>query len=101
MNQPVPEIEIPEAHEYIYSWFWEINGMVDRAGDGYCRPITPVDYKAWTDISGNIVTPLEYDILRTMDMAYKTAMEREMNERRMRAQEQAEIEAANKPKRRR
>lgn len=71
--------------------------MVDRAGDGYCRPITPGDYKHWIDISGNIVTPLEYDILRAMDVAYKTAMEREMNERRLRAQEMAEIEAANRP----
>ena len=97
LNHPVPEIEIPEDYEYIYLWFWEINGMVDRAGDGYCRPITPGDYKHWIDISGNIVTPLEYDILRAMDVAYKTAMEREMNERRLRAQEMAEIEAANRP----
>lgn len=97
MNQIVPEMTIPDEYEYIWEWFWELNGMINRAGDGYCRPISPGDYKAWTDISGNIVTPSEYDMLRAMDGAYKRAMDQEIEDRRTRAREQAELEAASRP----
>ena len=97
MDYPVPENDIPEEFQYIWEWFWEINGMINRAGEGYCKPITAVDYKAWTEISGNIVTPTDYDILRTMDLAYRTAMDRETDDRRTRDRERAETEAANRP----
>ena len=79
-NQPSPDILIPPEYDHFFAWFWDISNMIDRNGDGYCRPIAPGDYKAWLELSGEIVEPADYDILRAMDKAYVAQMNVEIQD---------------------
>lgn len=61
--------------------------MVDRNGDGFCKPIRPGDYLAWQELSREIVEPADYDILRAMDVAYVSEMNKEIADDRKRMEE--------------
>lgn len=56
----------------------ELNDLTDRAGDGHCRKMTPDIYKGWADMTGNLVRPSEYDMLRAMDAAFCSEMNKEL-----------------------
>lgn len=75
-----PEPEIPPEFAHFFEWFWEISKLVDRNGQGYCRPISAQDYKAWQELTGEIVEPADYDILQAMDAAYVNEMNKEIQD---------------------
>jgi hypothetical protein len=79
---------MPEGGEYLIAWFWDINSGVDRAGDGFCRPITWADYMGWQSMTGEIVHPFEFDILRDIDTAFVSEMTKEIQAARAAAQSQ-------------
>lgn len=81
---PVPEIHIPDGCDYLWEWFFDISSGVDRAGDGYCCPITFSDYAAWERMTGAIVKPEEYAILRSMDASFVEEMNAEIKAERAR-----------------
>lgn len=92
-EQPVPEMYLPENFEYIWEWFFDLAQNVDRAGDGYTKPIPFDAYDVWERKTGNIVRPFEYDILRAMDHAFCLAMTKEIQAQRAAAQAEAEQQA--------
>lgn len=99
----IPSMPIPAEWWYVWDWFLDLNDMVNRSGDGYCRRVEPGVYFEWARLGGHIVSPSEYDILKAMDHAYCNAMNSEISDRRARMQEQARIDqearAANKGRR--
>lgn len=73
-GRTLPIVYVPHGFEHVWAWFFDINLLIDRAGYGYCRNITARDYLDWERLSGEIVHPHEYDILRAMDAAYVAEM---------------------------
>lgn len=55
-------------------------------------PIPPSEFRAWREITGNIVYPAEYAILCAMDVAYCDEMNKEL------AASIERIKEKNKPK---
>lgn len=89
LSQPTPEVDPPEELSHVWEWFFEISARVDRAGDGYCKKIQLSDYLAWQSLTGNIVNPVDYDILQSMDDAYCAEWNKELEARRKQAAEKS------------
>lgn len=71
-----------------------------RVRDGVCEPIPATEFLAWKAATGNIVYPVEYGILRDMDIAYCDETNKELMAFRERENDRREQEA-KKPKSRR
>lgn len=65
-----PVFEIPENGIYLWEWFNELSSSVFRNADGYYHLIPPSEYKAWSELTGSLIRPEEYAILRAMDIAF-------------------------------
>lgn len=76
--------------------------MASRIIDGQAQPIPPSEYIAWSKMTGNIVYPREYDILREMDFVYCQETNKEITARRSIAEDkrQMELELNSRNKRR-
>lgn len=61
--------------------------------DGVPQPILWGDFLDWANVTGRIVRPSEYAILRDMDAAWREAMSVEMTDARVRIQAAAEAKA--------
>ena len=73
---PSPDVEIPEAGEHLWEWYFDIDGRISRIVDGICKRIPPSEWLAWQSLTGTIVYPWEFDILAAMDRVYcDTVME--------------------------
>lgn len=99
-----PELEIPQNGLYLWNWFVNLNQSLSRIQDGFCRLIPPSEYLAWSKLTGNIVYPVEYDILKEMDAAFCTEMNKEFESVRTKQQEEQQRqidEARSRSKRRR
>lgn len=88
MDQACPDLDIPFAARHIWEWYFEVSDAVDRRSDGKCCPIPPSEFEAWARLSGNIVYPHEYAILRTMDAVYCDEMNKELQDYHTRTREQ-------------
>ena len=64
-----------------------------RVLEGICGPITPANWIAWQQITGNIVYPREYAILAAMDVAFCDEMNKELEANRAAKIEEAEKKA--------
>jgi hypothetical protein len=78
IQQPVPLFYIPEAGKYLWDWFRELNFSVTRIKDGQCCLIPPSEVLAWINLTGTIIYPSEYDILRAMDHEYCSEINKEL-----------------------
>lgn len=87
-----PPLIVPEYARHLWDWYLSISGGVRRVVDGVCGPIEPVQWVAWQGLSGEIVRPSDYAILRAMDDAYCVAMNLELRD----YQARREAEAAKK-----
>ena len=83
-GHPSPELEIPEAGEYLWEWYYDISSKVRRVHDGVCCPIPPSDFQAWIALKREIVYPWEYDILSAMDVAFCDETNKELSDKRER-----------------
>ena len=61
---------IPNGGEDYWSWYWEISDGLRRVNDGAVNPIPFSEYLAWAEVTGRIVWPSEYAILRAMDRVF-------------------------------
>lgn len=73
-----PDIEVPEAGEYLWDWYFDAEQRFSRIRDGVCYLISPSEWMAWRDITRNLVYPWEFDILAAMDRAYARAVNEEI-----------------------
>jgi len=65
-----PEIDVPEDGAHLWAIYHEVSSSINRIHDGRCSPISPVDFTAWVNLTGTIVSADEYGILQDMDRAY-------------------------------
>lgn len=91
------EVIVPETGLYIWSWFLELSGSVNRIIQGQPMRVMPSEWLAWSTMTGRIVEPAEYAILRDMDAAFCSALSGEMAEAHAR---QRAADEARKPKKR-
>jgi hypothetical protein len=76
---------------YLWGWFQDVSTSITRVRDGAPQRIPPSEFLAWAMMTGRLVEPAEYAILREMDMAFCAALSVEIaeaNARRRAAQEQ-------------
>jgi hypothetical protein len=78
-GEECPEVEVPEEGEYILEWFWDLNR--DRIEN---QPITRQDIQVWIEQTGNILWPEEIEILKQLDLTYRSAVSNEIADIRKR-----------------
>lgn len=83
-----PDFEIPESGIYLWDWFKALNESVFRNVDGYYHLIPPSEYKAWSELTGSLITPDEYDILRSMDVVFCNELNADIEAKRIRKTEE-------------
>jgi len=71
---------LPEAGVYLWQWFNSLSVMMTRVIGGVVHHIPPSEYLAWSAMTGCIVEPAEYAILRDMDAAFCAALSKEIAE---------------------
>lgn len=86
-----PEFIIPEEGLYLWDWFQDISSSVSRVCDGYYRLISPSDFLAWSTLTGNLINPMEYAILKAMDVAFCAETNKEIK-----AKQDKELEKGKK-----
>ena len=69
-----------------------------RARDGDAEPIRPETFAAHFGLSGTVVYPVEYAILRAMDRAYCAELASELKDYQARRAAEQEATANAKPK---
>jgi hypothetical protein len=65
-----PEIIEPVGGEYLLDWYDELTSGTLRVSESNVNPISWREFQAWVDVTGKIVWPFEFEILREMDKAY-------------------------------
>lgn len=65
-----PLLVIPEAGQYLWDWYWNASQGLRRVIDGGAAPISSLEWQAWASITGELVRPSEYAILRAMDKTF-------------------------------
>lgn len=97
MNRPVPEFEIPTDGIYLWDWFGQLCDAVHRIdfNGNYCV-ISPSEFLAWSTLTNNLITPIEYDILKSMDLVFCNELNKEVQARHAKEEEKRkrEMEAA-------
>lgn len=89
-GKDAPPFEIPPEGKYLWDWFQQIADGTARFREGIYHPVGWIDLKAWAEVTGTIVYPREFDILRAMDAAFCKGMNINVQERRERALAEAE-----------
>ena len=72
-----PELIITAQWQYLWDWYEALSAGVGRAVDGVCNPIPWSEFLAWSSVSGVVVHPSEYAILRAMDAVFCEEMNKE------------------------
>lgn len=96
LGEYTPEFVIPSAGKYLWNLYHALSKSVSRVREGYYHVIPPSEYRAWLQITDNLVYPSEYDILLEMDIAFCDEANKELESNRSKREEQRrrEIEAA-------
>jgi len=70
-------IEIEPAGEHLWLWFWDMNR--GRRSNGFGPDgLSGLDLTSWQQMTGAIVRPEEWSIVRDMDQAYVDAASKKM-----------------------
>lgn len=64
----------------LWEWYFDLSSSIRRVKQGVCEPISLTEMKAWVEITGTIVTLDEFSILRAMDKAYCSEMNKELSD---------------------
>lgn len=73
-----PDFNLPTEGLYLWQWYQDVNSSVSRTRDGYYFLIPPSEYLAWSKLTGNLINPTEYDILKAMDEAFCSEVNKEI-----------------------
>lgn len=77
-----PEFILPDEGLYLWEWFQNINSSVSRIRDGFYFLIPPSEFLAWSNLTGNLITSVEYEILKAMDVSFCNEMNKELEAKR-------------------
>lgn len=97
---PAPQVDIPPAGAYLWSWYWEVSDRLRRVRDGACEPIAPSEFSAWCNLTDTVVYPVEYAILCAVDAAFCSAMNSELRDYQERENERRKDEIEKSKSRR-
>lgn len=61
--------------------------------------IPPSEYVSWSEMTGNVVRPIEYDILKSMDRVFCEETNAEIQANRAKREEQLKREAEERNRR--
>lgn len=98
-NIESPPLVVPPAVRYLWEWYFELSSGLRRVRDGVCEPIPALEFQAWREATGHIVYPVEYGILRAMDVAFCDETNKELSAFREREAERREQEAESRKRR--
>lgn len=73
-----PPLIVPEAGIHFWKWYFEISSRLMRVRDGIAIPISWADINGWVALTGNIIRPLELQVLFTIDDAFCETMNAEL-----------------------
>lgn len=93
LGEMTPLFIVPEVGLYLWNIFIDMNSSISRNHDGYYSLIPPSEYLAYLKLTGLLIYPFEYDILKEMDLAYCNELNLEENKRREQMQEEAKRKA--------
>lgn len=80
-------MKVPERGEYLWAWYHDAASM-RRFEDGWPKTLSAPEWMGWQQMTGNIVRPEEWAVLRDMDSAHVSALCAEIAEQRARMAEQ-------------
>jgi len=98
-DEVTPDWSVPDGGQYLFDWFEDISSGHNRIVDNRVKRITWVDFAAWQQVSGNVVYPHEFAILRAMDLSYCEALEGELQYQMAVAQDEAQQASKAQPSR--
>lgn len=68
---------VPQVGQHILEWFWQISEGRSTGINGNDR-LTCTEISAWSQLTGNIITPEEFEMIRAMDVVWCNAMSEEI-----------------------
>lgn len=71
----ISEIEVPEAGEHLWSWFWSLE-RGRACGMNGPEPLAYAEIEAWARLTGTELRPWEVDALKAMDAVRLRGSER-------------------------
>lgn len=92
-NVDSPPLIVPLAGRHLWEWYLDLSSGLRRVRDGVCEPFPPSEFEAWRAATGHIVYPVEYGILRAMDVAFCDETNKELSAFRQRENDRREKEA--------
>lgn len=90
---------MPDEGGHLWDWYFEILDGFQGVVNGEPVPIPASEFSAWFALTGNVVSPDEYTILRRMDKARRAALAEEIEYHRAVARDEAEAASKKKGKR--
>lgn len=75
---------------YIYDWFEQMS-VGRRIGESGPMGLAPSDVLAWSTLSGTAISPIEYEIITHMDVAYVRAVNQFREEQRAKYEAKKEV----------
>lgn len=64
------EPEVPEAVKHIWQWWWELHHERGSTGMGSPAPITSEKLVAWSQLTGEALTPWEVRAIKSLDHTF-------------------------------
>ena len=72
-----PEPEYPERGRQLWGWYQQAS-KTRRFDQGQPQMLTPLEWKAWANITGQVIREEEFSVLIDMDAAYVSALKAEL-----------------------
>lgn len=74
--------------KHVWDWYHAVSESVMRIKNGVCYPIPPSEFYAFTKMTGEIIHPYEYDMLRSIDSVFCVEMSKELSDLEVRKREE-------------
>ena len=90
-----PKFELPECGKYLWNWFSELNNSISRYNDFYTL-LPTFDILNWCKLTKNFMTPIEYDIIKSMDVMFCYESNLELNAQRSKREDEQQRKLGKK-----
>lgn len=78
-----PRVRPPKHGQYLWAWYQDA-AQTRRVDGGDYQLLTPLEWKAWAEMKGELVRQEEFAALMEMDRSYVFAWRREKNDQHAR-----------------
>lgn len=84
-----PDPMIPKRARYMWRWFWDLHSQRQHGMNGP-QPLSFLEMKAWSEMTGTLLSSEEWSVIVALDRAYRDALADEREAQR-------ESQKENKP----